>query len=561
MRSLWKFDRPAPTDAPGSVTPRDPTRPAPPLSAAFRSARYDVVIVGAGITGLVTGVLLARSGRDVAIVEAGEIAELATGSNTGKVSLLQGNTLSNLRRHHPPALVKAYVDANRQGAEWLAAFAHEAGIPFSIRTAYSYVPSPDGLDAVVAEIEAGREAGLELRPAGPGELETPFPAVSAAALDGQIAIDPVILADALARAFVDAGGTLHTGTRVRGVHAVPEALVGTDSGSLHAQHIVLATGTAIMNRGLTFAKTRGLRSHCVAFEYDGDLPDGMFLSIEGPTRSVRAVSALDGPVDRARLVVGGNGHPVGRSMSDAAEIDDLVQWTHEYFPGAREVTRWSAQDYESHNLVPFIGVMPRTLGRVRFATGYAKWGLTNGPAAALRLTAEISKVPFLERPRWMVKFGTRLTVPSDIVRGAREGALVGAEATRRWLRAEKTPVPVPRPPEGEGVIANRAGHPVAVSTVEGRTRAVSAVCSHLGGVVAWNDAERTWDCPLHASRFTPDGVRIEGPARMDLPCLDKPGPAPAEAPEASDSRHRRRAGDDRGEAAGAGQPSECASHQ
>ncbi|WP_168429267.1 Rieske 2Fe-2S domain-containing protein, partial [Microbacterium sp. K24] len=76
---------------------------------------------------------------------------------------------------------------------------------------------------------------------------------------------------------------------------------------------------------------------------------------------------------------------------------------------------------------------------------------------------------------------------------------------------------------GQGVVANRAGLPVGVSTVDGVTRAVSAVCPHLGGVLAWNDAECSWDCPLHASRFAADGTRIEGPALKDLKNLPRTG--------------------------------------
>lgn len=516
MPPLWKLDH---------TTPR--------LSVPFVPAKHEVVIVGAGITGLATGVMLATLGRDVVIIEAGEIAQLASGSNTGKVSLLQGSTLSTLRRHHPASLVRAYVDANRAGAEWLVGFARDAGLTMTERTAYSYTPSRAGVETVEAEIAAGREAGLDVRRAEDTELTTPFPSLAAAALDRQFAVDPVALADALAWAFIAAGGTLHTGVRVRGVHAGAEPLVRTDAGAIRADRIVLATGTAIMDRGLTFAKTRGLRSHCVAFAYEGEITEGMFLSVDGPSRSVRAVTEGDGPAGMAQLIVGGNGHPVGRSNSDAAEIDELVAWTHEHFPGAREVSRWSAQDYESHNLVPFVGVMPRTLGRVRFATGYAKWGLTNGPAAALRLTSEIMRVPFREREPWMIALGTRLTVPADLARGARENALVGAEAAKGWARAESTSVPVPRPAEGCGVVAQRAGHPVAVSTVNGETCAVSAVCSHLGGVVAWNDADRTWDCPLHASRFAPDGTRIEGPATDDLTPLARQTPEAAGPPPSS----------------------------
>lgn len=502
MEPLWKFA----TDAPEGT----------PLA---REAHYEVVIVGAGITGLATGLMLARAGHDVAIVEAGDVGELASGSNTGKVSLLQGSVLSSLRRHHPASLVRAYVDANRDGAEWLRAFADEAGVPYTTRVAYSYAQEADGSETVAAEAAAAAEAGLDVRRVLPDAASAPFPFVDAIALDDQLAIDPFALIVAMAHAFLRAGGTLHTHTRVTRVHTVPRAGVETTAGHVSATHVVLATAAPITDRGLYFAKTRGLRSYCAAFSFDGELPDGMYLSVDGPTRSVRSVAPGDGPHERANLIVGGNGHPVGRAVSERALVDDLIEWTTQHFPGATPVATWSAQDYESHDLIPFVGAMPRGIGRVRFATGYGKWGLTNGPAAAIRLSAEIRRQPWRERPQWMQTISRRMTVPADLGRGGVENLRVGWEAASGWVGAQKMPVPVPQPAEGEGSVAHHGMHPVGVSTVEGRTRAVSAVCPHMGGVLSWNDADCTWDCPLHASRFAPDGVRIEGPATRDLPRL------------------------------------------
>lgn len=414
-------------------------------------AKHDVVVVGAGITGLCTALMLQRDGIDVAVVEAEQVAHLATGSNTGKLSLLQGCVLSNLRRHHPASLVRAYVDANRDGAEWLTSFAAEAGVPTTRRIAYSYAQSTHGVPCVEAEAAAALEAGLPVRrvmtDAG---SPTPFPLVDAVALDDQIALDPGRLAGALARAFLDAGGTLHTGARVTRVHAVPTPSVETADGSLSADSIVLATGAAILDRGLYFAKTRGLRSYCVAFAYDGEVPDGLYLSVDTPARSIRSVTADDGPADAAQLIVGGHGHPVGRVVSERSHVDEIVAWTRRHFPGAEPVTSWSAQDYESHNLVPFVGVLPRSLGRIRFATGFGKWGLSNGPAAALRLSAEIRRVPWRERPRWMSVIAHRLTVPADLGRGGAENIRVGWEAASGWVGAQRTPVPIDRPAEGEG---------------------------------------------------------------------------------------------------------------
>jgi glycine/D-amino acid oxidase-like deaminating enzyme/nitrite reductase/ring-hydroxylating ferredoxin subunit len=502
----------------------------------FEPGRHrDVVVVGAGLTGLATALMLVRQGRDVAVIEAGEVGELASGGNTGKLTVLQGSVLSTLRRHHSARLARAYVEANLDGARWLTETADELGVPYSRRAAYSYAQTPEGVHRVDAELEAALDAGLPARRVEPDQLaQSPFPILGAVALDSQVAIDPYRLLVALAEAFVREGGTLHTDVRVTCAHVVPRAAVDTTAGYAEADHVVLATATPIVDRGLYFAKVRGLRSSCVAFATDGPLPEGLYVTVDGETKSVRSITAEDGPVDRAQLVVGGNGFPTGRSSSPRTRIDALVAWTQRHFPGAEPVAAWSAQDYESHNLVPFVGAMPRSLGRIRFATGYAKWGLSNAPAAALRLAAEIDRVPRRDRPDWMNVLSTRFTVPADLARGGVQNLRVGWEATSGWIGAQTVPTPVRRPAEGCGVVASRAGQPVGISTVDGRTRAVSAVCTHMGGVLRWNDAECTWDCPLHASRFTAEGRRLEGPALHDLSGLPRvPGEELDEPPGAS----------------------------
>ena len=104
-------------------------------------------------------------------------------------------------------------------------------------------------------------------------------------------------------------------------------------------------------------------------------------------------------------------------------------------------------------------------------------------------------------------------------------AQVAAHLAGGWVQGELHELPSAPPPEGDGVVGRSDGRPVAVSTVEGRTCALSAVCPHLGGVLRWNDAERSWDCPLHGSRFAADGTRLEGPALNDLAVVQDPGAA------------------------------------
>ena len=213
--------------------------------------------------------------------------------------------------------------------------------------------------------------------------------------------------------------------------------------------------------------------------------------------------------------MGGNGHPVGRHRQPPSElVADLTSWTERHFPGAERTHVWSAQDYLSHNSVPFVGKLPRGRGRIYLATGYGKWGMTNAVAAALRLSAELlgGHMP------WAMTLGRRVSKPASAVRGVRENLIIGAAATQGWLAAELHPLSESdkTPPEGEGVVRSVRGMPVGISTVDGRTCAVSAVCTHLGGVLRFNDLEKSWDCPLHGSRFAADGSVLEGPATKNL---------------------------------------------
>lgn len=476
--------------------------------------RFDVAIVGAGVTGLATAHMLVRGGLRVVLVEAKEVGALATGGNTGKASVLQGAVLQGIRRTHSAKLVRGYVEANLDGQRWIAEFAQHHGVPVSEESAYSYAASDDGLRTLEREFEAAHDAGLPVE--WVDRMPVTFPFAAAVALPGQLGLDPYRLAVAMARAFVAEGGVLLEGTRVEGLHAGRPVELHTQRGTILADAAVIATATPIIDRGLYFGKLRASRSYLTSYRVQDAPPPGLFLSVDSPTRSVRTTPDAEADVPPL-LLVGGNGHPVGGVESTEAELRDLVDWTARHFPGAELTHRWAAQDYHSLNLVPFVGRMPRGRGRVWVATGYAKWGLTNGAAAAIRISSEILGVPWRERRPWIRVISTRATVPADFVRGTAEGARVAKAIAVGWAGAQGHPAPAARPPEGQGVIVSRGGVPYGVSTVGGRTCAVRAVCTHLGGVVRWNDAESTWDCPLHGSRFEASGARIEGPAVHDLP--------------------------------------------
>ena len=467
--------------------------------------RVDDLVVGAGLTGLTTALLLARSGRSVAVVEARHVGAVTTGNTTAKLSLLQGTKLSRMLRLQSKNVVEAYVESNLEGQQWLLRFCSDHGAPVQTRDAITYAATDSEIEAARQEHDAAKTVGLDVR--WVDVLDVPFPFHGGALLPDQAQFDPMNVLDALVSELRTQGGSLHEGRRVVGVskHGRPRATL--DDGSMvEAEHVILATGTPILDRGLYFAKVEPMRSYALAFDSQ-DVPDGMFLSAGSPTRSIRDAPAPDG----RRLLVGGNGHPVGRADSELAHVDELREWTARHFPGAVETHAWSAQDYRSHDGIPYVGHLPRGGGHIYVATGFDKWGMTNGVAAARNISAQILG----EKPSWARPLGRRITGPSGAANIVKINAEVGVAAAAGLIKAGVKSAPS-RPLDGEGGVGRSGMMPTGVSTVDGRTCAVSGICTHLGGVLSWNNAEKSWDCPLHGSRFAPDGSVLEGPATKPL---------------------------------------------
>lgn len=489
MTSLW-LDRAGPV-------PDDALDPDEPL---------DDLVVGAGLTGLTTALLLARSGRRVAVVEARTVGAVATGNTTAKLSLLQGTRLSRVLRHQSERVGRAYVEGNTEGAEWLLRFCADHDVAVQRRAAITYAADLSEVDTVRREHEAAKRLGLDVT--WEEDLGTPFPSYGGVVLADQAQFDPMDVLHALVDQLRGHGGTLHQHRRVVTVsHGKPPVARLDDGTRLHSENVVLATGTPMLDRGLYWAKLEPQRSYALAFETEADVPDGMYLSAGSDSRSVR-----DAPVDGRRLLlVGGSGHDVGRTRSELGHVDRLRAWTAAYFPGSSEQHAWSAQDYASHDGIPYVGALPRGRGRVFVATGYEKWGMTNAVAAARTISGHVLGEP----PSWSKPMGRRITRPSGAVQVLAANAGVATSLVHGVARATLQSPPA-HPEEGEGGVGRDLPLPTGRARVDGRTCAVVGVCTHLGGILRWNDAERSWDCPLHGSRFAADGSVLEGPATRPL---------------------------------------------
>lgn len=468
----------------------------------------DVVVVGAGITGLTTAVLLAEAGARVMVLEARQVAAGTTGGTTGKLTSQHGMIYADLTARHGEEVARAYGQANEQAIAQTRSLCQRLGIESQMDSADAFLcaENKDQVASLRRELAAARRVGLPTEWAATTEL--PFPVAGAVRFTGQARLHPVDHCNGLARALTDSlGGTVHGSTRVTAVHERDGGVaVQTEHGTVTAGHAVLATLVPITDRGFEFARVRPVRTYGVGARVRGEPPGGMYASVGQPSWSVNHHHGDDGPY----LIVVGHAHESGHD-DGVQQHEALMAFAIEHFDVEEIAFRWSAHDAVPDDRLPFIGTTAFSR-HIHVATGFQKWGLTNAMVAGRLLTDIITG---LDNPLQPLFAPTRTNVTAS----ARQFVEHNLDVARRFFtdRAVPSVASVDDIPPGGGATVRVDGQLLAVSRDEdGTTTSRSATCTHLGCIVQWNIADRSWDCPCHGSRFAANGQVLDGPTTRPL---------------------------------------------
>ncbi|MEK4061262.1 MULTISPECIES: FAD-dependent oxidoreductase [unclassified Paenibacillus] len=473
----------------------------------------DVAIVGAGITGITAGYLLANAGYKVTLLEAGEIFAGTTGFTSAKISAQHGMIYDDLLKHFGEEQAKLYFQSNSEAMEWIIATAEELNLSCGItrEDALLYADNSDDktLKQLEAEFKAYEKLGL------PGQwldnVSLPLMAGGAIKLPGQARFHPLQYLQGLLQVILDKGGTVYEHTMIGEKVDKDNGLTLYTEGEqlkIKCRHAISASHFPFYDGGaLYFSRLHAERSYCLAVQPETDYEGGMYLSAGEPTRSLRAVEWGG----QRLVIVGGDNHKTGQGICTFGHYENLELFAGELLGIKAIPYRWSAQDLITLDRVPYIGKVSGE-EEIYIATGYRKWGMTSGTLAARMITDQILRKhsPYSELydPS---RFIANPSIKNFIVQNtnvAKELVAGKVEIVHKKTRDLE-------PDEGAVVFhdGKRVG---AYRDTDGKLHLVDRTCTHMGCECEWNDGERSWDCPCHGSRYSYEGAVLEGPATVPL---------------------------------------------
>jgi glycine/D-amino acid oxidase-like deaminating enzyme/nitrite reductase/ring-hydroxylating ferredoxin subunit len=501
----------------------------PPPSSS--GAIIDVLIVGGGITGLTTTYLLSKSGKKVAVIEDGFIGSGETSRTTAHITHALDDRYYNLEQKHGLDGARTAANSHTAAINLIESIVNEENIDcnFERLDGFLFLDPSDKTESLHKEFEATQRAGInatEIIDKVPLDSFNPGPCLR---FPNQAQFHPLKYLKGLCQSIIKKEGQIFTETHVQEINS--DGIITTDGFTLKATNIVIATNAPIVNTtSKIYDKQDAYRTYVIGARIKKDIIPTALYWDTGDQNSGNLVI----PYHYARiqkmvndenydlLIVGGEDHRVGSHSSDAdieRRYSELESWSKEHFPIEGIEYRWSGQVMEPQDSLAFIGRNPGDKNKnVYIATGDSGNGITHGTVAGILLTDLI-----MDRNNpWTTLYDPSREPRKKSLNTEKEGKSSEENGEGEKEREEKTSYSITSFKHllaGQGQILDDKKI-AAYKNYKGELCTYSAVCPHLGCILAWNNSEKSFDCPCHGSRFSPSGDVINGPANSSLESLE-----------------------------------------
>lgn len=482
------------------------------LSSQIPAGRnFDVIIAGAGITGITTGLQLQKAGKSVLICESQTMGFGTTGGTTAHLNTFLDTPYGVIQNKFGEKDAQLVARSIRQALELIKSNVQTYQVDCGYAELPAYLFSQD--DKQSKDLEDIIKAAHECNVHASWDEKIPIPVEfqKVVKFGGQATFHPTRYLAALARAFENAGGVLLENCRITAVDEGEEShTVTTAFGEFRTRYFIYATHVPPGVNLLHF-RCAPYRSYAMAvkLQNESQYPDALVYDMYDPYHYYRT-QVIDG---EKYLIVGGEDHKTGHQENTEDCFRKLEAHIRKYFSVSEIVNKWSSQYYEPTDGLPYIGHLPGHPGTMYVATGYGGNGMVLSNVAALTLTDMIvsgeSEYEELYDPN-------RIKLVAGFSNFMKEAADVVGKLIEKVLPTDKLDE-LADMANGEARVVKYEGHRLAIYKDEnGTVHALNSACTHIKCEVAWNNAERSWDCPCHGSRFSVTGEVLTAPARKDL---------------------------------------------
>lgn len=469
----------------------------------------DICIVGAGITGITLAYVLRNSGLKIALIDSGFMLHGTTAHSTAKLTAQHHIIYHDLIKNYGMCSAKRYANSQIAAIE----FIKRTNIDCDLEQLSSYVYTQEREHVKVLEEEwnAAKQLGFDCELVS--NLDLPLKVIKALVFHNQAQFNPLKYLVGLVEELEEESNIMiYEQTAAVELEQLEDGRYQIETKDNHhiiVKKVIQACHFPFYDGGsLLFAKIEARTSYLTATKVTNQEANhltGMYISYEKPTRTMRSYKDF--------LIVGGEDHRTGTVDNSDEKYAAIRHFVNDQFQISDIQYHWSTQDYLTPDKLPFIGEL--NAAGIYVATGYQKWGMTNGITAALLLHDLILGI---ENPLAELVNPHRFNLKAQFKDLVTYNSRVVAELVKGKLRVGELFVDLDADMEiGQSkVIETLAGTYGAYKDQDGVVHILDITCTHLGCELRFNQSETTWDCPCHGSRFSYQGEIINGPAHHNL---------------------------------------------